>query len=658
MFIVTYAAAILSTIFVVIAAVFFTYKTNQVRTVLASYLLTGAIWIGGNAAADVSYTNHALILLSQFAYSGGVANLFFCILLVDILIDGHIPKRSRLVLYFIPTIVCIVAGFSPYAILDIYFPVNEPAQIVPGLLYTYTIYLYLAGLLYCIVRLWQFVRQRQVKFERRVQFSLILGGLIFTSLSALIFDVLLPLSGELHFYTLGSIGSLFFASACGYAITRHQFLSITLVIQRGALYTILSGLLIVCFFAALQETQMFFGDGSDTSILLSVTFTTLTGLIIVPRFERWFRRWTDRWFFKDTYNYAEAIHTLSEIVSTSQTSKEVVVRVEKALISILRVSSVHIVLFLKKKSNSDVHTAKNQLAIPIIHKGKAIGLIAIGPKRSGEAFASEDTQLLDTFVFQAANALLRVSLSQKVERHARNLEQTVQKKTREILALQEKQKQMILDVSHNLQTPLAIFQVQLERSKGLYLTDTAFTGLQHSLSTVSSFIYDLLALTAMQNTLTHEPRTLCNISLLLHDLVDELQIICTDTGIQVKSDITEPVLLHCNEKRIREALMNVISNAVKYIGTKGDRSITISLQEFVPTVQITISDTGIGISPEALPHIFDRFYRATSVGDSASGTGLGLAIAKSIIEEHNGTMTVSSVVGCGTTFVTTLPKMV
>jgi two-component system, OmpR family, sensor kinase len=110
--------------------------------------------------------------------------------------------------------------------------------------------------------------------------------------------------------------------------------------------------------------------------------------------------------------------------------------------------------------------------------------------------------------------------------------------------------------------------------------------------------------------------------------------------------------------RIREMLLNLVTNAIKYTPQGG--TIDLSLADQDGAVSITVRDTGIGIAPGDLPHIFDRFWRAdparSRTGDRP-GTGLGLAITKWIAEAHGGTITVQSRPGRGTIFTVRLPRV-
>ena len=105
---------------------------------------------------------------------------------------------------------------------------------------------------------------------------------------------------------------------------------------------------------------------------------------------------------------------------------------------------------------------------------------------------------------------------------------------------------------------------------------------------------------------------------------------------------------------IERALSNLIDNAIYY--TPGGGEVAIELVQSDGEVQVKVSDTGCGIPPEDLPYIFDRFYRVEKGRSrSTGGAGLGLAIAQKIVEAHNRTISVKSVVNAGTTFAFKLP---
>jgi two-component system sensor histidine kinase BaeS len=118
-------------------------------------------------------------------------------------------------------------------------------------------------------------------------------------------------------------------------------------------------------------------------------------------------------------------------------------------------------------------------------------------------------------------------------------------------------------------------------------------------------------------------------------------------------------LIHVDPYRISQVLLNLAANAIRYTpdhGTVTIKAETIQAGNAAPEIQITVSDTGPGIAAEHLPHLFDRFYR-TDEGRSrnSGGIGLGLAIARGIVLAHQGTISVESELGLGTSFIVRLP---
>jgi signal transduction histidine kinase len=129
-------------------------------------------------------------------------------------------------------------------------------------------------------------------------------------------------------------------------------------------------------------------------------------------------------------------------------------------------------------------------------------------------------------------------------------------------------------------------------------------------------------------------------------------------GLTVRSDIpSEPLTMAVDRHRIREMLLNLVTNAIKYTPAGGTVSLALAQED--GAVVFTVADTGIGIAPGDLPHIFDRFWRAdparSRTGDRP-GTGLGLAITKWIAEAHGGSITVQSRPGRGSVFTVRLPR--
>ncbi len=123
---------------------------------------------------------------------------------------------------------------------------------------------------------------------------------------------------------------------------------------------------------------------------------------------------------------------------------------------------------------------------------------------------------------------------------------------------------------------------------------------------------------------------------------------------EIVLEANDPVIVEGDPERLRQMIWNLVENAVRYTPPGG--TITIALRGRGPIAEVTVADTGIGIPPEHLPHLFERFYRVdTGRSRALGGTGLGLSIVRQITEAHGGQVRVRSTPGEGSTFTVALP---
>lgn len=270
------------------------------------------------------------------------------------------------------------------------------------------------------------------------------------------------------------------------------------------------------------------------------------------------------------------------------------------------------------------------------------------------AFTLFGSALLTVLAFAVATPLIaRARLYREAERHTRTLEEKVAVRTAELKAAQEQQQQMILDISHGLQTPLTVFQTKLEGLKRTVLEDDDIRGLEQSVHDLSTYISDLLSLARLENVVGPVPVEVLNFSALVQDIVDEVTIVAEHNAVAVTSDIKAGLYIRGDAKQVREAILNLCSNAIKFMRDT-ERSIAFTLTTDARAASFSVFDTGIGVDAEDLPRIFERFYR-TNKTRNIKGSGLGLAITKRIVERHGGTITAKSVFGKGTNITIRLP---
>jgi heavy metal sensor kinase len=220
----------------------------------------------------------------------------------------------------------------------------------------------------------------------------------------------------------------------------------------------------------------------------------------------------------------------------------------------------------------------------------------------------------------------------------------------------QRERQLTADAAHELRTPLTAMQTILgntlaqQRTPGEY--KQALIDLAEEASRLRKLTEELLFLARSDGhrAASYEP---VNLSTLLEDIADSLRPAAKDKGLELVCHIPEGLTLAGDSDSLIRMFVNLLGNAIKYT-TQGQ--ITVSpAQTINEFIEIAIADTGIGIAPEHLPHIFDRFYRADK-SRATSGAGLGLAIALSIAQAHGGTIQVESEIGEGTVFTVQLAK--
>jgi two-component system sensor histidine kinase BaeS len=220
---------------------------------------------------------------------------------------------------------------------------------------------------------------------------------------------------------------------------------------------------------------------------------------------------------------------------------------------------------------------------------------------------------------------------------------------------EERQRRLIADVAHELRTPLANLRGYLEAlSDGVIKPDPdLFASLYEEAVLQQRIVDDLqdLALAEAGSLAYH--RTTVDLAELLETCHTAHRAGADAAGVSL-TVTAEPVLVYADPDRMRQVIGNLITNALRATGRGG--RITLTAEHTDGSALVRVEDTGSGIAPEALPYVFDRFWRADSArGRTTGGSGLGLAIVRQIVTDHGGTIRVASALGVGTTFTITLP---
>ncbi len=219
--------------------------------------------------------------------------------------------------------------------------------------------------------------------------------------------------------------------------------------------------------------------------------------------------------------------------------------------------------------------------------------------------------------------------------------------------------QFFTNISHEFRTPLSVIIGQIElllNSKQLSTAARAkVLSIYKSSSELNSLIGELLDFRKHEQGHLKLKIQQANLSALFAEIHDLYFDYISSRGVTFGVNAPEVGLsVNCDVVQLRKVVTNLLSNAIKY-SRKGD-SISLSAMQLGDKVIIKVEDSGVGISPEDLEYIFDRFYQSQRNAQTAmGGTGIGLAFAKGIVELHGGTIEVESKLGCGSSFTVTLP---
>ena len=281
---------------------------------------------------------------------------------------------------------------------------------------------------------------------------------------------------------------------------------------------------------------------------------------------------------------------------------------------------------------------ESMLAVPLMANNQAIGALEVINKRGNTPYTSQDVALMEVLASQSAVAIMNARLFN--------------------------QSDLLAEIMHELKTPMMAI-----RSASELLTRPDLPGdkqrpliemIQRESVRLSNMTKDFLDFARLESgraRIAHEP---VDISVLVHEIVSIQQPQASTRGIEIDLAIAEDVprptddpMVEGDYDRLKQVLLNLVSNAIKYNRENG--RITLSVKRREKCLTISVRDTGRGIALEDQEHLFERFYRIPGSENQSEGSGLGLSIAQKIAEEHDGRIEVESVLGEGTTFTIVLP---
>ena len=221
---------------------------------------------------------------------------------------------------------------------------------------------------------------------------------------------------------------------------------------------------------------------------------------------------------------------------------------------------------------------------------------------------------------------------------------------------EEQRRDLMADITHELRTPLTVIQGNLEGFlDGVYSPDEArLKSLLEETQILARLVEDLRTLALAESGALQLKKEPTDLALLISETVSAFPTRADAAGVKIEFQAApDAPVLNLDPERIRQVLSNLIANALRYTPRLGaiHVGLTSTHSDDGNYVQVSVEDTGAGIAPDVLPHIFNRFYKSRD----SSGTGLGLPIARHLVEAHGGSITAESQPGRGTVMRIRLP---
>jgi signal transduction histidine kinase len=629
---------------------------------------------------------------------------------------GELPSWKKISLAIVLNLVIVILVLTPDIIIrGVNLIVGQEKEIVWGKWY-FLYVLYISGLFASGLTVLFNKYRKEKEATARLQLKYVFWGYFLGSNLAMLTNLLMVWWGDFRLNWAGQILSAFMVGFTVYAIIAHRLMDIKIVLRRSTVY--LASVLTVVLPAGLI---LYFADRfyPETTVAASLAILIL-GVSVFPAIRNYFYRLANKYFFSSLYDSRQVMSSLTDklrstleaqkiydyiastlkgafhsravgILTYDEKNNEYVIQYNEGFDidhqkifptdrrlqeKFAKQSEILIVEEIEKETGgASVRTVELlkrlgvEILAPLNVKDKTIGLIILGGKESRDMYNSEDLRVLETTCGQAAISIENALLYEESREFAITLKQEVEKATAELrvanIELQKLDKaksDFISIASHQLRTPLSAIKgftsMILEGSYGR-ITKVVRDKLEKTYESAERLIRlvnDLLDLSHMEGGKMEFNFIKVDLAAMAQSVVEELKIQADKKKLKLELAGPEKELwVWADEQKLRQVVINLIDNAVKYTD-KG--SVKVLLEEKGDQVQMSVGDTGMGMRPEEIANLFQKFMRGPNAPRlHTEGAGIGLYVAKQLIEAHHGRIWAESEgEGKGSTFFIKLPE--
>ncbi len=541
---------------------------------------------------------------------------------------------------------------------------------------------------------------------KRTQLTIILLGLSFYAAVAILIGLILPLFNITPAVPFDAQSSMILVGFSAYAIIRHHFLDIRLVVARSLAYILLISSLASFYALSVLGLEMLFFPGQMQGFNFAEgAMRTVIAVIMVFLFQplkTWITKATDKIFFRNQYDQDELLSELSNTMGSTIVLIELLYKVGDIITKNLKASRV---LFALIKDDTRMYTVQAtgykktpdvdprdvlkmthdgvihyddleegsrmkhllseyeaNLAIPLKTEGEIIGVMLLGEKSSGDMYSQQDLSVLEILGPELAIAVENAKAYEEISRFNTTLRQEVKRatyrlkqKNEQLMELDHAKDEFISMASHQLRTPLTAIKgylsMLLEGDAGdIKVSQYDFINEAYSgANRMVGLINDLLNVSRMDTgRFFLEPKEV-DIEKVVEEEMKQLTNSAKAKGLYLKVEKKGKVPhIYADETKIRQVVMNFMDNAIYYTNTGG---VTVVLRHDKDDFIYEVHDTGIGVPKAQRDHLFEKFFRADNARTARpDGTGLGIYLAKRVVEDHGGEIIFDSTEGKGSIF--------
>lgn len=558
--------------------------------------------------------------------------------------------------------------------------------------------------------------------QKKSQLQYIVLGIISAGALGVLFNLILPWFGIYEYVWIGPVSSVFFVGFVGYSIVKHKLFNYQATAARAFAYlaavSSILGFYTLAIFV-LSSTNLLSTNLSTFQRVVFASIAVFSGFLYQPS-RRFFDRITNRLFYRDAYDAQTLIDELNNTLVNNLEIDALLTKSAAIIQGHLKSSSC--TFYIRETSyfpsrtvgthrkrltaediesiqdhasrllNSKVHSAElvagnenerslnkllqhndveilGRLVSTLDYEVKGIGLILIGPKRSGTPYSKQDMKIFEIIANELVIAVQNVLRFEEIQQFNVTLQNKIDDATRELKrtndklrALDETKDEFISMASHQLRTPLTsvkgYLSMVLEGDAGKLneqqqkLLSQAFTSSQRMVYLIS----DLLNVSRLRTGKFIIETVPTDLSKVIEGEINQLRETANARGLTLDYEKPDQFpLLNLDDTKIRQVIMNFMDNAIYYTPAGG--AISVTLEATKHTVEFKVNDTGLGVPKKEQHRLFSKFYRAENAKRARpDGTGLGLFMAKKVIIAQGGAIIFKSAEDKGSTFGFSFPR--